>query len=367
MKLLKIIHLGLVSVFLAAVILPRGCAAVTWEDEAGPSRLTPSAPPEPKPFRDPPPFVQTYIKHLDAERIAQLPLSSQRDSYRGPYAAVPIYNKRPLYNTKTDPRTVEQALRDYGSVGILDPGRRDGRFIVYDHGRLIQGLLPGTDTALGHLGLDGNVHIVKKFVKDLPATGTLEDNVESLPHASHMPIIRSDSDSLIQMKIAALTGMKKFWYVRPDRSVVLIDPHRESLFINARSQDEQRVYRALTGYDAARYIYGEPIASIVWGGPLYPEANFKDERTHRIPLQEYPRFGPNAARDDMVHALQTRGRFRFYIRSNEGRTGYKVMVKNPTAESHTPMDISIAQLTWWEVKQEQVLETAKQIHLPSVV
>jgi len=182
-----------------------------------------------------------------------------------------------------------------------------------------------------------------------------------------MPIIRPDYDSLIHMKIAAMTGTKKFWYVRPDEPVVLIDPHRESLFINARDRDEQRVYRRLTEYDTAKHKYGEPIASIVWGGPLYPEAAFRDERMRRTPLQEYPRFGPNAARDDMAHALQTRGRFRFYIRSNEGRTGYKVMVKNPTAESHTPMDISIAQLTWWEVKQEHILETAKQIHLPSVV
>lgn len=369
MKLFKSLHLGL-TLFVGAFILSRGCSAADHDSEAGPSNWQPSAPAERDRFLDPYPRAEEYIRLLDGERIAQLSPSEQRHPNAGIYVSIPFYAKRPLFPIQADPRIVEQALRDFRSVAILDLRRNDARHIIYGNTRLAQAFLPGMARALAYYRLNPDLHTLHKWAQmpqSLPLRNVPTVSLDDIPHAYRMPILETGTDSLAHMKTATSTGRGKFWYRQSDDILILVNPFTDSLFVHANVRETDEVARILMAHATAERQYGQHLASILWGAPIYPVESFRQERMQHTPLAEYPRFAANAGRQQMIQALQTRGRFRIYMRDTDGNPiGYKVKLRNPQAEVTRAMDVSVEPLSRFEMLEEKAYALAGKLHLPSV-
>ncbi|SPO28658.1 uncharacterized protein UTRI_04536 [Ustilago trichophora] len=293
------------------------------------------------------------------------------------YKSTPFFMGRPIYATTARREIVEQALRDYGSVYIVDPDRNDSRLIFYDHDRgiVLQKIVGSTQRVIGIYNLDRNLHILRKYQRKLMVVFEEEKDVSAVPHIYGKPILSQGSGPLSQgahslghMIRASKGNDKTFYYMQSGRRAILVDAHKETLYEDVTRKEQEEIEKVLNGYQTARTKYGTTLASIIWGQPIRLNPRYRESRIKDIPLAKYPRFFSEDSvleRDQMIKALQEHGRLHLYLQDTQGRNyAYKVKVKNPDAPRHEPMKLSIGPLGWKDKAAEKVQAWRGRISIP---
>nr|UXY92454.1 effect [Ustilago esculenta] len=365
MKLLRVFHFGLAAALGAILLLSHSCSAV-GEVEASSSVASP--PKEPK---NPPP-VNKFYTLLDPQRIASLNSRYTVHPNVDYYPEAPIYEGTHLLKINTPVQEVEQALREFGSVGIVDRENRDARLIKYGQGMVVPELFRDTNRVLWIDSLPKDVHILAKYVRwnrrpDYPVKMPLEQDISHLPYADGVPILQDPHDTLGYMMRASRDRTGKFWHLREGHESVLIDPRAGrdgDLARPASVLEGESITRVLTGFGKDRERYNDALASILWGAPTELSGD-REARMRKIPLSEYPRLGRDATRAAMINALQTKGRFRFY----DGRRGsggpFKVKVTNPDAFNSEQMEVSVKPLSAFEKSTESLYAAFGKLRRPA--
>ncbi|KAJ1033881.1 hypothetical protein NDA16_000089 [Ustilago loliicola] len=352
MKLSDILRFGFTATVVLALILLPSCSATG--PDSGPSSSASGQEPSPSP-----PPANKYYKLLDVKRIAAKRGDKQSDHFNR-YSDVPFYGKGPIFDTETNPSVVEQALQDYGLVGIVDPIKKVAVRIQYEEGLLKQKLFADQMAPIRLIDLDYKLHRLRKKIQGLQIDFPPEEPARYLPRANNRPILMSNSNSLGQMLYAVRDGSGKFYHVQPGKEPILVDPKTETLYTTPVDGEKQEIQRVLKGYGAAQQKYGTNVASFIWGHPI-PAQTFQSTRMARTSLKEYPRFTLQSRGSAMREALQNRGRFRLYTGN---QVAYKVKVKNPEARGSEALQVYVEPLSKIEQAQERFLAFTGKIHLP---
>ncbi len=355
MRLPSLLKLGSAAVLATLCFLPHSSTAVG--EEAGPSSV-------PSWVERARPRVEDYITLLHPHRIALLRHDAQLHPNMDSYQYLPFIDGYPLFTTRTDPETAEMALSYYDRVGILDTARHDGRLIKYGNARLEQDLLPDLDRALNLHSLDSKVHRLRHLVLRGGIAVPPRPDILSLPHVRGVPVLTAEFSTLDQMLHAAGTGNGDFWYLRSSAPIVKINPREEGLFELATARDLREIERVSSGVRHARLRYGDSLSSLLWGAPVELRDLHRQDRIRRPSLAHYPRLVDSESRDEMINALQTRGRFRLYRSGQHAGERFKVMLINPDAQQGTHMRIEVRPLTDWERTQEDWLVRLGKTRLP---
>lgn len=235
---LRLLNFSVATFALAALFLPRHCVA---SGEAGPSRWAPSAPPE-RPHSQ---FARAsrYKDKISPDRISELSSRFNPFPEIHPDADVPFYKNLPLYSVNAPPATVEQALRDYKTVGII--GEHDTVLLEYRVGRVDQGPMKEAAQARQVFNADERLHKVSKASIDVGTNIRRYERVDNLPHVDSIPILRPGTssrratDTPEQMLGAAKIAPKQFWLENSDGSHALVSPDGYNLQVRPPNADEQ--------------------------------------------------------------------------------------------------------------------------------
>ncbi|KAJ1020288.1 hypothetical protein NDA18_005885 [Ustilago nuda] len=324
MKLSGVFRIGFVAAIVTALILLPSCIAAGGggETSTSASRQRPSTP-QPRPKIN----IKSYIDSLKSESIHQLPMEPAVN-----YRRVPFYDHTPAYSIETHIETVRQALRDYGSVLIVDAPNRFANRLVLNDGKIKMKVMENGKRELINLfehNLDPDLH----FLRDLVRTKQIQSSgntIDHLPFANGKFILFQGSENLGHMVTAAHTESKKFYYVTHGGVPILIDPNEDKLIVDQGSNVEGDLRRILVGYNTAKNDYGESVASMIWGNPIKPSTG--NLRRAKISLKNSRLFSQDASREDMVSELLDKG----IIRVQKNNHVYKVVVQNPEARPFEP-------------------------------
>ncbi|KAJ1036407.1 hypothetical protein NDA13_000287 [Ustilago tritici] len=362
MKLSGMFRIGFVAAIVTALILLPSCIAPVNQGGASTSTTQPS--------------VETYMDHLNVETIIRLPdlerfVQGQSNFYdRVPFIYTDVHDsdtgtwtkiKAPLYSTSTRFPEVGQALRDHLYVGIVEVSKNDARLIHLvkegDKYHLDQTVFTdGPSEAIRLLKLHPDLHQLRTLMHTVRSDNPLPQDIEDLAYANNRPILSEESETVGHMLSAARTNPLGFYYFQSGMPLILVKPLEDRPFHDSR---EQEVYSTQDLYLAAKRKYGQKVASLIWGKSIVLNGNSEDRLKPRIPLKDQRRFEADTPREDMVRALQDRGRFRVYKMTDRGdKVAYKVKLTNP-GSTFEPMDVSVKPLTFIE-------RTLEAIHLPRI-
>ncbi|KAJ1582090.1 hypothetical protein NDA15_001827 [Ustilago hordei] len=351
MKLSGMFRIGFVAAIVTALILLPSCIASGSSGKA------------------------KYLKFDGNNIVDDRTLDEKARTYRDVpffYSERPHF-KTPLYSINTPTATVERALRDHQSVGIVDVRKGQARLIQVVKDRyesyLEQHLFPDDVSELIKLfQLDDNLHRLRNTIRasDTNMKPPREESMESIPHVNDKPILTQGSEDFHHMLHASYTDSRKFYYVRPGQDAILVDPRTNEVISDLEVSEREKIQHALTEYSAAKQDYGKTIASVIWGRPIKAMAYHKGGRTSHIPLTEYPRLTYGDTRDNMMLKLQQNGRFRIYRKIDRKKYAYKVKVKNPGANEGEYLEVYVKPLSRLERNQERLLALAGKIELPWV-
>ena len=362
MKLSGMFRIGFVAAIITALILLPSCIASDTV-EASTSTTHPS--------------VETYMDHLNTEKISTLSgferfVQEESDLYDAVpfiHTKVPDTYKKiraPLYSVDTPFETVEQALRDYGHVGIVDVSKSNARLIslIKDPKgyRLKQTVFTdGPLKAIRLFQLHPDLHRIQTLAyaarSDIPSLEYIED----LAYANGKPILSEESETLGHMISAARTGPKNFYYFRNGKPLILVTPGRLEPFQDTREEEVHRIYAK---YLADKEKYGKTIASLTHGKPIIAAADPRDQRKSGRGLKNYARFDNQATREQMVTELQRYGRFRVYQQIDGNKYRYKVKVSNPGANEGERLKVYVKPLSSGERLQEEIMARILRFKLP---
>ncbi|SOV09236.1 uncharacterized protein UDID_18299 [Ustilago sp. UG-2017a] len=354
MKLSGMFRIGFVAAIVTALILLPSCIALVGYDEASTSTI--------QPHHRSTLTVAEYMNQLDANDIAKLDGSSlllDNPTYeRIPfyYSGAPEQLGTPLYFTNTPFKTVEQALRDYRSVGMVDVSENDAKLIklIKDPSgyRLEQNVFPNPLPPIGLLKLDPNLHRLQKLALFSPGIHSSEEHIEHMPYLNGKPILTQSSTDISHLIAATHTSPDGFYYVQEGMPPILVNPRKEDLY---QVSGEQEVHSTLAEYQTVKKKYGQTIATLVRGKPIIATADPRGQRKSGPRLKNYARFDNQASRDEMVTELQLHGRFRVYQQIDGRNYKYKVKVSNPGATEGERLKVYVKPLSIRERLQEKIM------------
>ncbi|SPC64546.1 uncharacterized protein UHOD_11947 [Ustilago sp. UG-2017b] len=338
MKLSGMFRIGFVATIVTALILLPSCIAFDNE-EASTSTSQPSHPDKPWP----PKKVTKYMGYLDFNTIERLPRSSS-DQRNVPffYSKTPRKLTTPLYSIDTPTATVEQALRDHKSVGIVDVSNDETRLIqIINDGHqsyLTQGLFPNVEPdPIQLFKLDPDLHRLRQLPLIAENGEPPMAGIRHLPYANGKPILSHGSEALGHMLYATRTEPYSFYYFKRGMEPILVVPHKNELIYNLDEAEKRKLRHIMGEYQTAKTKFGQTLASIIWGRPIKAGADPHGLRTSQLRTEQYPKFSRDAPRDEMVTALRRNGRFRVY--GNE--YDYVVKVTNPQVNGNEAFNISV--------------------------
>ncbi|SPC61995.1 uncharacterized protein UHOD_08139 [Ustilago sp. UG-2017b] len=358
MKLSGMFRIGFVAAIVTALILLPSCIAPDT-GEASTSTAHPS--------------VEAYTDHLNTKTISTLSgLTRFKPGEADLYDQVPFIHTKvldnsntetykqiraPLYSVDTPPKTVEQALRDHGSVGIVDVSKNDARLInlIKDPNgdRLEQTVFTsGPSKAIRLFQLPPDLHLTRTFAKAARIDTPPDRYIEDLAYANGKPILREEYETLGHMLSAVHTTPEEFYYIQIGKPPILVTPKAEELFQDIAEQEE--VLRIHAKYLADKQKYGKTIASLTQGKPIIATADPLGQRKSGRGLRNYAWFDNQATRDQMVTELQHYGRFRVYQQIDGKKYKYKVKVSNPGATEGRSLKVYVKPLSFMEGLQEEI-------------
>ncbi|UTT88856.1 hypothetical protein NDA17_001756 [Ustilago hordei] len=368
MKLSGMFRIGFVAAIVTALILLPSCITAVGDEASTSTRPQ---------YR-----LKEYQKNLNVETINSLnDLSRFPQGTHDIYEKVPFYHgklfldhsshdeqsqvRAPLYSIDTPIGTVQQAIKDFKFVGIVDVSNNNARLfqlVVDKSGNRIEQIeFPDKQKVVRLFELDPILHHVRNLFRSQLSMQPPPENIEHLPHFNGKPILSQDSENIGQLFTATRIPPHEVYYFENEKLPIVFKPNTDEMFEEVK---EQELYMARGHYLAAKQKYGQEIASIIWGKPIQLNDNSNDRLKSRIPLRDYPRFKSDAPINEMVAALQQHGRFRVYKMTDHGRrVAYKVLVDNPGMTSQ-PMQVSIKPLTKFERGQERIMALSRLIRLP---
>ncbi|CDU25281.1 uncharacterized protein SPSC_05115 [Sporisorium scitamineum] len=318
------------------------------------------------------PPIQRYIGYLDFNRIRGLEKTENIvfEGGRGfrKNAQTPFYEGVPMFSSLVGPHIIEQVLKDYGSVWIVDRENKEAILIrVGENG--LQQIPPGPELLQRILKLytiRGNVYWVKKALQGQVETPLQEEPVDHFPHAFGKPIFLSGRYTLNNMYAAARREPNSFWLQHHYLGWQLVTPSTNDIAEEATAQQIEEIRKALILYNREKDQFGNAYASLKRGRPLDLEQMY---RSHRGPpdIIKYPRFdSASATRQQMVDALERYGRFRLYVKSpGQSVEVFKVMLQRRVPSvNDSPVRIAIEALDSKRIRQEEWLSRLKLIRRP---
>ncbi|SJX63998.1 uncharacterized protein SRS1_11238 [Sporisorium reilianum f. sp. reilianum] len=307
------------------------------------------------------PPIDDYIKYLDINRIRT---SSNNDIYNKQFAntALPMFRNMPLFSSRHNPGLIEQALKRYNAVVIVDQPAQQARVIRLKSGSLqVKAPQKSLQRILTLYEMHPGVHRVKKFLTNPQRHPPRTDrDVDRMPHAWGEPIMVPDEFDQDDMHVAASRGGGSFWLQHKDRGYLSINPSTLDVYKEPTNHAAEEIARVLRGYDADKKAYDKEFASLRWGAPLNLEVPSQTQSTLRA-FTTYPRFASNVVnRQEMIDALQEHGRFHLYKKSRgRSEVAYKV-----TLARDAPMYIQIKPLSTKERLGERVMSVLGKIRKP---
>ncbi|CCF49461.1 hypothetical protein NDA10_003004 [Ustilago hordei] len=370
MKLSGMFRIGFVAAIVTALILLPSCIAPRDKDKASTSTSQPSSHSESTKLPWPPTHVNEYIDYLNVNNIEGLSFSPLDQEART-FGNVPFFYlespklRTPLYSIDTATGTVEQALRDHGSVGIVDASNNLAKLIQFSDGRLAQGLFPDVQPEPIQLfKLDPALHHLRQLARHPDNNMPPQAEIEYLPHFDNKPILSQGSENLGHMLQAAGTDPRSFYYFQEGMDPILVVPDGNMLIVNPIEDEKRKLRDILKGYQTAKKNYGQTVATIIWGKPIRVSADPHGLRKSSVLLEDYPRFKHDAPKRHMMTALQRNGRFRVYKEIDGKKYGYKVKMKNPEAVNGETLQVEVNPLTSTENVMEKALIRFGKIRLP---
>ena len=306
--------------------------------------------------------IKNYIMQLDRswERRPPLPLNPN----------VPFYESRiPLFSVREDRQTVAQALRDYGSVGIVDLQHGETSWIEFDHhhGTLRQQPFEKLGEVLTTFGLNSKIHRVVNAVWGL-VTPPATRSIDGLPHFQGIPIMIPNQHDDSSLYTASVQDSRAFWYPRARGKYMLINPQRRPIYQELGANDDRTkgINSIVDEFEKWRQTYGRGLAELKWGRPLHLDQELVRAHPEKPNIVTYPRLGSyQASRQDMIDALKVHGRFRLYLTSPGQPNGqFRVkLVREGTSRQGRPLDVSVTRLSKAKIAAERVAK----VNLPERV
>lgn len=366
------LHFNFAVLLIAAISFTTSCIAARNDQEASSSSGSSSSG---KPLHSEPlytfpqkPTVDTYFSQLSPDRTRQLSPNAPGNININVPDSVPFYERLPIFDLDTPVYVVEQALKDYPSVFLIDSATNTVQQVTYGQGRIQMKPVEArkAETVLLFDSLNPNVHILRKAKLGIQIKTQMPGRVEIdyLPHVGSTPILTPRYDSLGHMLAALNSATGGFWHIREDRRPVLVRPRLQALARVADHAEDIQLTSILTRYGAMTQQYGNALASVKYGAPILLDEDNREARNEHTSLTRYPRFGPKATRDQMVKALQERGRLRFYDQHYPNSRPIKLKVRNPNIIPGIAMDIEIEKLSDREIAEEVLMKRLGKLHLP---
>ncbi|KAF6767074.1 hypothetical protein PSEUBRA_002369 [Kalmanozyma brasiliensis GHG001] len=367
MRLHRLICISLAALSASILVLSSRCVAADIEEEA--SASTPSPASLASPLRS---LALTgqgnsrfdrYINRLDHTRIRRLTPSYTRNFDLTADPRTPFFGRVPLYSIRTPPPIVEQALRDHGSVGLVDSLRRQAMQIFLGGDHLSQHPFPDMATVLGVYELDPRIHRAKKAFLGQLHVASVPENVDALPHAFGLPVLLPGSDSVGHILGATRQDARAFWYPTDPRRFVHVDLRTDPLYAKPGRQTLADVLRTVDKYRADTDTYGRATAGVLNGRALHHRPGMQHAHVGKIKLRETPRFAAvQASREQLVDALQMFGRYHVYVQEPTQVRTYKVKLMRDGRQG--VFKTKVQPLSRFKRWQEEMLEKAGVIHLP---
>ncbi|KAJ9473933.1 Aspartyl aminopeptidase [Pseudozyma hubeiensis] len=210
------------------------------------------------------PMAHEYIDYLSFERVSKLLSTFARDQDAHLDSLLPFYGRIPLFSVGTPPSVVEQALRDYGTVGIVDSVRGEAKQIYRDEGHLSQQTFPDLHKVLTVFRLPGKIHEVKKAVFGQSFRPIAMDNIDEVPHAKGLPILLPNHDSVAHMIAASNQDRRAFLLPQPRNTFMVINPRTDDLVSFPSAENTAEINRVRNAYHSDTQAYGRALASLKW-------------------------------------------------------------------------------------------------------
>ncbi|KAJ1023701.1 hypothetical protein NDA18_004684 [Ustilago nuda] len=214
MKLSGMFRIGFVAAIATALILLPSCIAADGSSKASTSTSQPSRRTGPRGFSWSRSRVNKYMDSLNVNNInhPSLPNQEARTFRIDPLFYSEDPNLRaPLYSIDNPPETAEQALRDHGSVGIVDASNNVATLIQFSHGHLSQGQFPDVQPGPIQLfELDPALYQLRQLALHPDNSMPPLAEIKHLPHFNDKPILSQGSENLGHMLQAAGTNLRSF-------------------------------------------------------------------------------------------------------------------------------------------------------------
>lgn len=377
---MQLFRLSVILLSLAVLLLSQYCVAVGEKSGAATPGVQeagePSAPTLQEFLDSTSPFTQwrrmpmayEYINYLNFERVSRLLSTFARDQDAHVDPHLPFYGRIPLFSVGTPPPVVEQALRDYGTVGIVDSLRGEAMQIYRDEGHLSQQTFPDLHKVLTVFRLPGKVHEVRKAIFGQSFRPIAMDTIDEVPHARGLPILLPNHDSVAHMIAASNQDRRAFLLPQPRNTFMAINPRTDDLASFPSAENTAEIIRVRNGYHSDTQIYGRALASLKWGRPLDRIPELTHFRSTPPSLAEYPRFkSSTATRDQIITALHDHGRFRLYLdQPGQPNMAYRVKLTLVRPPGGSPRrELRIEALTRGERLAEKAMSLMKKVRLPS--
>ncbi|SJX64000.1 uncharacterized protein SRS1_11240 [Sporisorium reilianum f. sp. reilianum] len=291
--------------------------------------------------------LDSFITQLSPLRIDRL--QARSSSY---YHQLPLHQNVPIINIQSGGQLVEQALKDYGTVVLVDSINRKVKRIDFQTGQFIQHDVQNPNKVLLLSSLDPNVHTLRRHLQHVPEdphypiTMPSPVNTDHLPHLEGVPVLPEGHDTLGHMLYASVNGEESFWLVKHVRMPVEVRPNIEDYVAEAGSQAGDRIRSLLTNYAAARNKYSSAaMAGLLHGKKISVDPNLRDQRVDSMRQNSYLELTQGASRSNMINALQQYGQFHYYDMYRTSTGPFKVKLDNYRVDApDAHMSISVREL-----------------------
>ncbi|SPO28656.1 uncharacterized protein UTRI_04534 [Ustilago trichophora] len=364
MKLYRLLSSGLVLAILSTFILPLSSVAAGGSNRAGASSSTTPGGAVTS--------ADKFFERLVSDHFQQMGQMTRGNPNFHPYPTVPFLNGMPVFAPTADVEVAGQALRDYGSILVVDPNKDEG-FKVHIAGQYLgKGAIEELDLEKAQLllNLPEGAHILQKHFARERITSTYPiplpraEKVNHLPHFNGMPIIiaGSESDTLGHMRTAANTGPFGFYYAKRGHKTVLVLPRdNENLGYISSKQTLAEIEATMPKFQKVKNSFGVELASILYGPSIPVDSRMQKPRERwRGP----PRFTPGGNYEAMTKSLQEYGQFHFDVPNRRDTHSFVVKVLNFNDPDETPMEIEMSPLRATEEMGKSLLSEAARAHPP---
>lgn len=258
---------------------------------------------------------------VDASRIQRLErLNPQSAEYFERYGETPFFNNAPIFErNRVAIFVLEQAIRDHGAVYVVSP---DGQSLVkYATGKAQKTAVDDAHVFWEFYNMGPQINHLYKVMTGLPAVApTLHgSNYDHVPHWGSTPIFHHGEADVAQT-MKAINHPDGFLFMSPGtrnlRAYKFTVENDLFGFKRVENPDvESAIRKSFRHAQASVATYGPVLSSVLHGRPLQLESS--STSLDAKSLADIPRFDSHATRQQIVEALESQGKIRYYSDKNQ--------------------------------------------------